>query len=826
MYKSFTFKRVITLFIAFIFIFASVEHFMFFASNSPELPQMLALTNTDNNNYPQRDTDYLSFTVYGDVLSVYHAQVQRLDGSIWQDIGTLANGIITIVNTAPYHAHVNFTIPSNILEDHDRIFVQMTTDGIEVSAAIFDVFVYNVTFVTHGGIPVNNQRIFGISGFTLLTSDGGGGGLPGGDSPSENSTDDSSDAPSENSTDESIDTSPENSTDESTDTPSENSTDESTDTPSENSSDESTDAPSENSTDASTLAPVTVSWNTVSSLNTTGSHSINSNPRPYSFASIEITDPNGDTDVVILTNGSTIDIEIGSKVSITPMIALIYQTVGFAGFGNPAFRIMSYEVNGDMTILARLENEEVIEYPGTGVISEIITDDGLDVFYTVEEQFWYRVWQGIYFPGIGWILMGEHPNSPIGPFIAGQNVPPLIVPFGPEPIHSSAYNTIDDTTKETDDYSYHEIPDDIPTDTDQPTIPDSPSDTTYPTDEPTQYEPAATYPTDSTDSTPDDATDNDTSTIGAYFTIPTQDFGAIGFNLGRASFSIGAVTVHAATAAEQIYRPAVLVYAPNETNRSGFVFTGWYDAQSNGTAWDFANRTITGDVTIHAYWTATETNLQDDPTTGLTDDPTPPLTEPTDPTEPNTETDPTTDGSDNITEYVADNTTEDATDDTTNDITDAPTTSAPDTPIIPDILSEPNTPDDDTMVDTPQSPSGEITSNTPPLPSTPGNILIPSEDGLTWFEFDEAGVPLGAWIWDDDEGVWIFDENVPLGAFPTAPVAIAAAVASVASMPQTGLTRLIGCNLMILGFALTIAVTAFIMIRHDKAIIAERRKRR
>ena len=116
MYKSFTFKRVITLFIAFIFIFASVEHFMFFASNSPELPQMLALTNTDNNNYPQRDTDYLSFTVYGDVLSVYHAQVQRLDGSIWQDIGTLANGIITIVNTAPYHAHVNFTIPSNILE--------------------------------------------------------------------------------------------------------------------------------------------------------------------------------------------------------------------------------------------------------------------------------------------------------------------------------------------------------------------------------------------------------------------------------------------------------------------------------------------------------------------------------------------------------------------------------------------------------------------------------------------------------------------------------------------------------------------------------------
>ena len=32
--------------------------------------------------------------------------------------------------------------------------------------------------------------------------------------------------------------------------------------------------------------------------------------------------------------------------------------------------------------------------------------------------------------------------------------------------------------------------------------------------------------------------------------------------------------------------------------------------------------------------------------------------------------------------------------------------------------------------------------------------------------FDDDGVPLGTWIWDEDLEEWIFDEYVPLVQFP------------------------------------------------------------
>lgn len=52
----------------------------------------------------------------------------------------------------------------------------------------------------------------------------------------------------------------------------------------------------------------------------------------------------------------------------------------------------------------------------------------------------------------------------------------------------------------------------------------------------------------------------------------------------------------------------------------------------------------------------------------------------------------------------------------------------------------------------------------PPAPNTPGNTLVPDGDGF--LEFDENGVPLGKWDWDDDQGEWIFDEFPPLGNLP------------------------------------------------------------
>ena len=71
----------------------------------------------------------------------------------------------------------------------------------------------------------------------------------------------------------------------------------------------------------------------------------------------------------------------------------------------------------------------------------------------------------------------------------------------------------------------------------------------------------------------------------------------------------------------------------------------------------------------------------------------------------------------------------------------------------------PGTPTTPTNPDNPTTPTTPVT---PALPSViPGHSLVPNGDG-SYYEIDENGVALGRWYQDED-GVWIFDEMVPLG---------------------------------------------------------------
>jgi len=97
-------------------------------------------------------------------------------------------------------------------------------------------------------------------------------------------------------------------------------------------------------------------------------------------------------------------------------------------------------------------------------------------------------------------------------------------------------------------------------------------------------------------------------------------------------------------------------------------------------------------------------------------------------------------------------------------------------------VSGPDTtvPGDDSDGDAAAPPvdSGGTNPDEAPTSITENATMMAYDD--MWVEFDENGVPLGAWSWDDEEEMWIFDEmNVPLGVF-AAPVAL---------MPQTGLTN-------------------------------------
>jgi hypothetical protein len=111
------------------------------------------------------------------------------------------------------------------------------------------------------------------------------------------------------------------------------------------------------------------------------------------------------------------------------------------------------------------------------------------------------------------------------------------------------------------------------------------------------------------------------------------------------------------------------------------------------------------------------------------------------------------------------------------DLTEPPPPVDPEPPQFPDnpavVLPPGTTPDDfpgidfNTVQPDPDRPGG-TNPNAPPIPNSPDYTLIPyyDDDGEIFFiEFDDLGVPLGEWRWDYDEEMWIFDDDIPLGAW-------------------------------------------------------------
>jgi len=94
--------------------------------------------------------------------------------------------------------------------------------------------------------------------------------------------------------------------------------------------------------------------------------------------------------------------------------------------------------------------------------------------------------------------------------------------------------------------------------------------------------------------------------------------------------------------------------------------------------------------------------------------------------------------------------------------------------------------------------------NVPPIPTSPNHTLV--QYGDMWIELDEDGVPLGTWHWDEDEEMWIFDDNVPRGAL---------APATPAFMPQTGLEGLVARFGALFALAFAVAIAAFVMIKRE-----------
>jgi len=92
------------------------------------------------------------------------------------------------------------------------------------------------------------------------------------------------------------------------------------------------------------------------------------------------------------------------------------------------------------------------------------------------------------------------------------------------------------------------------------------------------------------------------------------------------------------------------------------------------------------------------------------------------------------------------------------------------------------------------------------MPPSSGQ-LVESEEG--WIELDDNGVPLGTWIWDNDEEMWIFEPAVPLAAMLWT------------NMPQTGIANIVTLIAPIIGLSFAIAVGTFVMIKREKTKISK-----
>jgi len=97
------------------------------------------------------------------------------------------------------------------------------------------------------------------------------------------------------------------------------------------------------------------------------------------------------------------------------------------------------------------------------------------------------------------------------------------------------------------------------------------------------------------------------------------------------------------------------------------------------------------------------------------------------------------------------------------------------------------------------NPPGGSGGNQPAPGGGGGNQLVPGGDGR-YIELDDTGVPLGEWVWDDDNGTWTFIQNlpVPLGA---------------SNVPQTGLS---GIELYLFMMAMSMAGMAVLFLNRRR----------
>jgi LPXTG-motif cell wall-anchored protein len=74
-------------------------------------------------------------------------------------------------------------------------------------------------------------------------------------------------------------------------------------------------------------------------------------------------------------------------------------------------------------------------------------------------------------------------------------------------------------------------------------------------------------------------------------------------------------------------------------------------------------------------------------------------------------------------------------------------------------------PDIEPTLETVEPPTPDETAPDPPQLTNPDNSLLYIDD-FTYIELDEDGIPLGVWRYDEDEDIWIFDDDIPLGMLP------------------------------------------------------------
>jgi|GEM_PF-2613912 len=216
-------------------------------------------------------------------------------------------------------------------------------------------------------------------------------------------------------------------------------------------------------------------------------------------------------------------------------------------------------------------------------------------------------------------------------------------------------------------------------------------------------------------------------------------------------------------------------YPPTVT-REGYIFDGWFESYENESMDAF--ETVTRNLEFIAQW-----QVVNPPSEDVTDEATDEDAADTDEVDNNT--------NENV--YEPNESPESET-----------STNNPANPQIPSI------PGVEDIVNAETPISGGISPDVAPVPMVPGNQLV--QYGDMQIEMDEMGIPLGAWSWDDDDELWIFDDmDIPLDAFSPSPAA------GLAMMPQTGLERFVSRFGWIVGIAFVIGAVALVMIKCEKA---------